>query len=209
MNPPAQSKLAPPPALPPDGNGLDAPPDRAPAPMWFWAWTLALAAAAACLFFWQAGGVDPLVYAPWRSRAELAVLQPKGEADLALAAGRKTFELACAPCHQTAGTGIPGKVPPLAGSEWVAAAGPGRLVRLVLDGLQGPVRVAGQEWNLAMPGWRETLTDEQIAAALSHARASWGQGAGRVTPAQVQAARQLTRDRAQSYTTAELEKTPE
>jgi hypothetical protein len=75
----------------------------------------------------------------------------------------------------------------LAGSEWVT--GPvSNPIRIVLRGLQGPIKVAGTEWNLVMAPLA-FQTDEQIAAALTYIRNSWGNQAPMVTPEQVAALR--------------------
>jgi len=89
--------------------------------------------------------------------------------------GQKIFEKICAACHQQDAGGKEGVAPPLAGSEWVKAPGGERLVRIVLNGLNGPVQVQGKTWNLAMPPLRENLDDEQIAVVLSYIRSKWGE----------------------------------
>jgi mono/diheme cytochrome c family protein len=90
--------------------------------------------------------------------------------------GQKIFQKICAACHQQDAAGKEGVAPPLAGSEWVQAAGGERLVRIVLNGLSGPVQVQGKTWNLAMPPLRENLDDEQIAMVLNYIRSQWGGG---------------------------------
>jgi mono/diheme cytochrome c family protein len=99
----------------------------------------------------------------------------------------------CAACHLADGSGDPGKnIPPLAGSEWVQAPGPGRIIRVVLLGLGGKITVKGQDYSgNQMNPWMKTaenpggLSAEDIAAVLSYVRNSWGNKAGMVTPDQV------------------------
>ncbi len=90
----------------------------------------------------------------------------------------------CGACHGQAGEGTP-IAPPLAGSEWVT--GPAEnLIRIQLRGLQGPIKVKGQEYN--MPAGMAALayqTDDQISAVLTYIRASFGNSAPAVTPAEV------------------------
>jgi len=88
--------------------------------------------------------------------------------------GQAIFQKICAACHQQDGAGKEGVAPPLAGSEWINAPGGERLVRIVLNGLSGPVQVQGKTWNLAMPPLRENLDDEQIATVLNYIRSQWG-----------------------------------
>lgn len=104
-----------------------------------------------------------------------------------MALGKAQF-LVCAACHGQNGEGGP-IAPPLAGSEWVT--GPvSNLIRIQLRGLNGPITVAGKEYNYpvgmaALP----YQTDEQIAAVLTYVRNSFGNQAAPVTPAQVSALR--------------------
>jgi cytochrome c6 len=88
----------------------------------------------------------------------------------------QTFTDNCAACHQEDGKGIPGAFPALAGDKFVlgAAAAP---IGVVLNGRAG------------MPTFKGDLTDDQIAAALTHVRTSWGNTASPVTPAEVAALR--------------------
>jgi hypothetical protein len=92
------------------------------------------------------------------------------------------------PAVMAAGKGGP-IAPPLAGSEWVT--GPvSNLIRIQLRGLQGPITVAGKEYN--MPGGMAALsyqTDEQIADVLTYVRNSFGNKASAVKPEQVAALR--------------------
>lgn len=93
--------------------------------------------------------------------------------------------------------------PPLAGSAWVT--GNAEIpIRIVLRGLQGPITVKGQRFNSVMPGWA-SLSDADIAAAVTYIRASWGNRAPAVTPAQVAASRAATARQSRPYTAPELE----
>jgi mono/diheme cytochrome c family protein len=104
-----------------------------------------------------------------------------------LKVGREQFIL-CAACHGQNGEGTAAG-PPLAGSEWVT--GPvENLIRIQLRGLQGPIMVKGKEYNF--PAGMAPLayqTDEQIAAALTYVRSSFGNSAPPVSPAAVGALR--------------------
>jgi mono/diheme cytochrome c family protein len=105
--------------------------------------------------------------------------------------GRVIYQKLCAACHQQDGTGKDGVAPPLAESEWVQAASGERLVRIVLNGLNGPIQARGKTWNLVMPPWRENLSDEEIALVLNYVRSQWaGEGAAPIKPEVAAAARQ-------------------
>ncbi|MBM3876858.1 MAG: cytochrome c [Verrucomicrobia bacterium] len=129
--------------------------------------------------------------------------------------GAEVYKL-CSACHQPNGMGTPGQFPPLAGSDWVLAEGPNRVIRIVLDGVQGPIKVkvkdAVTEWNNAMVPWRDPLSDADIAAVTTFIRRNkdWGHNASLVKPAQVKAIREATSAQAgRNYSADELLKVPE
>ncbi|HUD48719.1 MAG TPA: cytochrome c [Candidatus Baltobacteraceae bacterium] len=106
------------------------------------------------------------------------------------AKGRAIFLKVCAACHQPDGMGKEGVAPPLVGSEWVLEDKGDRLVRIVLNGLGGPVQVRGRQWNMVMPPWRENLKDDEIAVVLTYIRSKvGGNKAGPIKPESVGAAR--------------------
>jgi len=119
--------------------------------------------------------------------------------------GKKVFTATCAACHMANGFGVPGTFPPLAGSEWVAG-NEERLVRIVLHGLSGPIKVNGQEYNNVMAPLGAALKDDQIANVLSYVRSEWGNAAAEVLPETVAKVRADTTGRTGSWTAAELEK---
>ena len=102
------------------------------------------------------------------------------------------------------GLGTPGQFPPLAGAEWVLENDPGRLVRIVLHGMQGPVTVKGENYNNVMVPWNGVLNDEEIAAVLTFVRMSWGNNAPPVTTNQVAKVREEVGERSTPWTADEL-----
>jgi len=172
----------------------------------------------AVLAFWgmgfldnHGGGFDPLVYQPYKSRKEVEDDQPHLGND-AFRKGQKVFETYCQVCHQSTGLGAPGQFPPLAGSEWVLAKEPGRVIRIVLYGLQGPVKVKDQAFDSAsMIPWKTDLSDEQIADVLTYIRGNkqWGNDASPVSAEQVKAVRDKTASRSSQYFIDELLKVNE
>lgn len=117
--------------------------------------------------------------------------------------GAATYAANCASCHGADGAGMSGVFPPLSGSA-VVTGNAQVLAKIVLRGLQGPITVAGTQYNGFMPAFENTLNDEQIAAALSHARSLSNNGAGAVTADVVRNTRQQTASHAQAWTTNEL-----
>lgn len=63
-----------------------------------------------------------------------------------------------------------------------------KLIKLILEGTQGPVEVKGEMYNSIMPPQNQ-LTDQQIADLLTYLRSHFGNGAGPVTPDEVGAVR--------------------
>jgi mono/diheme cytochrome c family protein len=102
--------------------------------------------------------------------------------------------------------GVPGAFPPLAGSEWVAGSEE-RIIRIVLLGLNGPITVAGKDFNSAMAPLGAVLKDEQIANALTYVRSEWGNSAPEVKPETVAKIRAELAGRTAPWTVEELLKT--
>lgn len=75
----------------------------------------------------------------------------------------------CAACHQSNGQGLPNTFPPLVTSDWVQGDKP-RLIKTVLDGLTGPIKVNGEEYNGTMMPFRDNLDDQTIADILTYLR---------------------------------------
>ena len=121
--------------------------------------------------------------------------------------GEKLFASYCAACHQIGGQGVEGRVPPLDGSPWVSGS-PDRLVRIVLNGLRGPIEIQGQTYNLEMPSFRMLFKDEDIAAILSYARHRYGNGSAPIAAERVTRIRRATQDRNRYWTVKELMKIP-
>jgi mono/diheme cytochrome c family protein len=163
--------------------------ERSHLPIWILMLTLVLLYLAAVYFDHHGGWFDARVYAPYLSPEELDAYQPKSDAAAMMSRGKQVFEQTCGICHGNDGLGKPGQAPPLAGSEWVNAAGIQRLAHIPLTGLTGSVQVEGQNWNMSMAPMGAALSDADLAAALSYIRSSWGNKAGMVTPDDVKAVR--------------------
>ncbi len=154
----------------------------------------------------NSGWFSPQVYAPYRSIAEVTLYQPP-TGGLDLARGKAVYETVCALCHNSDGTGKPNQAPPFVGSEWVLGSA-NRMIRIPLVGLAGPVKVKDQEWNLAMPNMGAALTDDDLAAALTYIRQSWGNKASPITPEQVKKVKTEVGNRTQPWTAQELQAIP-
>jgi mono/diheme cytochrome c family protein len=126
--------------------------------------------------------------------------------------GAKIYAATCVACHLPTGLGQPGTIPPLAESEWVTGSEE-RLIRIVLYGLTGPIKVKGTDFNGAMPtfgkvaGSGYNLSDDRVAAVLTYIRQSFGNNAPPITPEQVAAVHGKEGDR-KPMTQDELTKLP-
>jgi len=108
----------------------------------------------------------------------------------------------CAPCHHADGLGVPQAYPSLVGTTWMTGD-PELAIKVTLHGLQGPIVVNGRQWNAMMMPLKN-LPDAQIAAALTHARTSWGNTSTSITPEQVARVRAEHADRSRPWTADEL-----
>ena len=118
--------------------------------------------------------------------------------------GAEIYMTRCMSCHQMNGRGVPGVFPPLDETDWVNGE-KGRLIRVVLDGLMGEIKVGDETYSGAMPPWRSFLDDEQMAALLTYLRSAWSNDASEITPGEVASVRAATEERRDPWTEAELQ----
>jgi mono/diheme cytochrome c family protein/glucose/arabinose dehydrogenase len=118
-------------------------------------------------------------------------------------AGKDLYTRTCAACHQPGGLGQAGLAPPLVDSEWVLGSDK-RLPRIIMQGIEGPISVAGTQWNLEMPALPQ-FSDEEIANVLTYIRREWDHGANPVSVETVKSVREQTKDRGEMWTAKELQ----
>jgi mono/diheme cytochrome c family protein len=184
---------------------------RSHLPMWILMVMLVLLYVGGIYFDHHSGWFDQQVYQPYANAAMLDAYQPKSGGAAALAQGKKIYEQICGTCHGTDGSGKPGQAPPLAGSEWVTAKGHNRLSRIPLLGLNGPVKVKGEQMSFpsGMAAMGAALSDSDLAAVLTYIRSSWGNKAGEVTADDIKAVRAGMGGNTQPMSTDQLMKLPE
>jgi cytochrome c oxidase subunit 2 len=92
--------------------------------------------------------------------------------------GEKVYGANCVACHQANGKGVPGAFPALDGSLMVNGPQDGQIA-ILLNGKN------------AMPAWKGTLSDTEIAAVITYTRNNWSNKADDniIQPAEVLAAR--------------------
>lgn len=86
--------------------------------------------------------------------------------------GKAVYMQTCFVCHQPGGLGVPGQIPPLAGSDFLAN-NKEDAIRAVVMGRNGETIVNGKTFRGTMIPLNY-LTDEQIANVLTYVRNSWG-----------------------------------
>ena len=82
------------------------------------------------------------------------------------AIGARLYEGACAVCHKVGGAPLFGSRPSLALNSNLHSPAPGNLIRIILRGIASPVSS-----DLGyMPGFKESMTDDQVAELVSYLR---------------------------------------
>lgn len=131
----------------------------------------------------QAVGIAPQTPVAPPAPAASAAPRPANARGLAL------YEQHCLQCHGSAGQGVAGAYPPLAGNRAVLMANTANLVQSVLYGGYGPA-TAGNPRPYGMPPYVLVLNDAELADLLSHLRSAWGNAAAPVTALDVNRHRQ-------------------
>jgi mono/diheme cytochrome c family protein len=112
----------------------------------------------------------------------------------------------CITCHQADGNGLEAsQFPPLAGTEWVMG-NPDRLIKIVLNGMMGPIEIKGKEYpgNVPMTPFGGLMNDEEIAAVLTYVRNSFTNRASVIKPEKVAQVRAESADKKGFYLADEL-----
>lgn len=84
--------------------------------------------------------------------------------------GKEVYTDFCITCHLSDGKGIIGTFPPLDGSNWLTEKRR-EAIHAVKFGLQGPIEVNGENYNMAMAPLG--LTDQEVADVLNYVMNSW------------------------------------
>lgn len=139
-----------------------------------------------------------------------AFKQPRDKAhNASFKRGEELFVMHCMACHGADGMGMEHLGPPLADSEWVTGSHK-RLAAILLQGMQGPIRVAGKDYTPAapMPGLKDNadLTDKHLADIATFVRFAWNNSKDAVRPETFSEVRGELEDRETTFTAEELEK---
>ena len=106
------------------------------------------------------------------------------------AAGQALYDKHCDECHLSTGRGGFRKAPPVASSPIVQNRDASSLLNVILHGAKPSAENpnAFDAWE-DMPGYKDKMTDNQIARRPNFLRTSWGNQGGRVSPQAVAAQR--------------------
>lgn len=123
--------------------------------------------------------------------------------------GEELFVMHCMACHGADGMGMEQLGPPLADSEWVTGSHK-RLAAILLQGMQGPITVAGKKYTPAapMPGLKDNsdLTDKHLADIATFVRFAWNNGKDPVKAETFGQVRAELDSQDSAFTAEELEK---
>ncbi len=108
-----------------------------------------------------------------------------------IAAGKALFAGTCSACHQPEGQGLAPVFPPLAGSDWLKTKPKDEIIGIALNGLSGPVKVNGADFNSVMTPMSH-MTDDDLANILTYVYNSWGNPGGAVSKDEVAKVRAAT-----------------
>lgn len=98
-----------------------------------------------------------------------------------VARGKAVYEGNCITCHMAEGEGLEGVFPPLAKTG--RHTDKANLVKIVLQGMRGPITVNGKQYDLEMIP--VNLNDEEVRDVLNYMRNSWGNEAPAISLAEV------------------------
>lgn len=114
----------------------------------------------------------------------LLVFSTKGiQQQKAPEAGKELYQKYCLTCHQGDGGGVPFTFPSLIKSNWVNGDKT-RLIKILLNGLQGEIVVEEDTFNGIMPP-QNNLSDIQIATLLTYLRQNFENKSSAITSQEV------------------------
>lgn len=102
--------------------------------------------------------------------ASNAIMSQDNTSARSLKNGQAVYISYCQSCHMEDGSGLPGVFPPLAKTGNLKDSN--RLVKIILEGMRGPVTVNGTKYNAEMAP--TTLTNQEVADVINYIRNNWG-----------------------------------
>lgn len=118
--------------------------------------------------------------------------------------GKVVYAEKCASCHGPNGEGRANMTVSFQGNEWTTG-GSGRLVRILLNGMEGKRRLdENAPYLSAKKAPMRQMGDEEIADVLSFIRYEWGNKAEMVRAEDIKILRLFTAERTKPWTVDEL-----
>jgi len=104
--------------------------------------------------------------------------------------GQALYDKHCEECHLATGRGGFRKAPAVVGSPIVQAQDAASLINVILYGASSAASIppAFEAWE-DMPGFKDKITDDELALLANFLRSTWGNQGGRVSPKTVTAQR--------------------
>jgi len=84
--------------------------------------------------------------------------------------GQAVYETYCISCHMEDGNGVPSAFPSLVKTGNLSDKN--RLVKIVLQGMRGPIIVKGEKYDAEMASI--SLTDQELVEVINYIRNTWG-----------------------------------
>ena len=97
--------------------------------------------------------------------------------------GQAVYETYCISCHMEDGNGVPSAFP--------------SLVKIVLQGVRGPIVVKGEKYDAEMASI--TITDQEVADVINYIRNTWGNKAPLMNVSEVALAKKAVVKGYQAY----------
>lgn len=112
---------------------------------------------------------------------------PEKSLEERMTAGKIIYTQNCMACHMDHGRGIAGTFPTLVNSDYLQAQAD-KGIGIILNGLQGEIKVNGNVYNNIMPA--VSLTDDQTASVLTYIFNQFENGGGLINSSDVKAWRE-------------------
>lgn len=106
----------------------------------------------------------------------------------AMKRGAIVYKEYCQTCHQATGLGLGVVFPPVAKSDYLKSTPVAKIIKEVVNGKSGKIKVNGKEYNGVMAPMPAKYSAEDVASVLTYVYNSFGNSGGVVTAAAVRKA---------------------
>ncbi|MBU3698430.1 MAG: cytochrome c [Candidatus Kapabacteria bacterium] len=102
-----------------------------------------------------------------------------------MARGQQVYNEYCKTCHQANGQGLGAVYPPLAKSDYLKNTPMPQIIKEVVNGKSGKIKVNGKEYNGVMAPLPKKYNDQDIASVITYVYNSFGNSGPTVSVADV------------------------